>query len=65
MIKGMPNISKGNSVNDPRGGVGQHQQRYSPLSDYVKNQNTQKELQKRMSNSGANGQNQVGQSLPQ
>jgi hypothetical protein len=64
MIKGMPNISKGGSVGDGRSGVGQHQQRYSPLSDYVKNQNTSKELQKRMNNANPNAQNQVGQSLP-
>lgn len=65
MIKGMPNISKAGSVTDGRAGVGQHQQRYSPLSDYVKNQNTSKELQKRINNGNAGGPNQVGQSLPQ
>lgn len=44
LIKGMPNISKAGSVGDARSGVGQHQQRYSPLSDYVKNQSTSKEF---------------------
>ena len=41
-MKGMPNIP-GRSMN---------QQRYSQMSDYVKNQNTQKEMQKRMAGGG-------------
>ena len=63
MIKGMPNIQKAGSVGDGRNSVAQHQQRYSPLSDYVKNQNNSKEMQKRMSQGSANGQSQAGQSL--
>ena len=45
-MKGMPNIP-GRSMN---------QQRYSQMSDYVKNQNTQKEMQKRIAGGpGASG----------
>jgi len=66
MIKGMPNISKGGSVGDGRNPGAQHQQRYSPLSDYVKNQNTSKEMQKRMNNTSQHGAGgAVGQTGPQ
>ena len=54
MIKGMPNIAKGGAAGD--GWNAQHQQRYSPLSDYVKNQNTSKEMQKRMNSNNPSGQ---------
>lgn len=54
MIKGMPNIAKGGAAGE--GWNAQHQQRYSPLSDYVKNQNTSKEMQKRMNSNNPSGQ---------
>jgi hypothetical protein len=44
-MKGMPNIPS-SSMN---------QQRFSPLTEYVKNQNTQKEMQKRMGGAAATG----------
>jgi len=44
-MKGMPNIPS-SSMN---------QQRFSPLTEYVKNQNTQKEMQKRMGGAGGTG----------
>ena len=50
----MPNIQKNvQMAQDSWSGAPQNQQRYSPLGDYVKNQNITKEMQKRMNNNNS------------